>query len=106
MLKKTTVYLSDEELALLRKKATIQHKTVAEVIRLSIRQACQPSSKEEREVWDCLDKLWAQTDVIAPEAVEHAVDKAVTEVRSGRKTVFSRLNDVAIARAVTGLQRS
>lgn len=86
MLKKTTVYLSDEELALLRKKATIQHKTVAEVIRLSIRQACQPGSKEEREVWDSLDKLWSKTDAIAADAVEHAVDKALTEVRSGRKT--------------------
>lgn len=86
MLKKTTVYLSEEEIVLLRKKATIQNKTIAEVIRLSIRQACQPESKEERQVWNSLDKIWAKTDAVASETVEHAVDKALTEVRSGRKT--------------------
>ena len=86
MLKKTTVYLSDDEITLLKKKATIQRKTVAEVIRLSIRQACQPQTKEERKVWDSLDKIWAQTDTIASEKIEAAVDYAVDEVRGGKKT--------------------
>jgi hypothetical protein len=86
MLEKTTIYLSNEELVLLRKKATIQNKTIAEVIRLSIRQACQPGSKEERQVWDSLDKIWAKTAALESEKVEHSVDKALTELRSGRKT--------------------
>ena len=86
MLEKTTIYLSNEELVLLRKKATIQNKTIAEVIRLSIRQACHPGSKEERQVWDSLDKIWAKTAALESEKVEHSVDKALTELRSGRKT--------------------
>ncbi|MES2614699.1 MAG: hypothetical protein V4591_04715 [Bdellovibrionota bacterium] len=86
MLKKTTVYLSDNEINLLKKKATIQHKTVAEVIRLSIRQACQPQTKEETKLWDDLDKIWAQTDEIDPTEIEAAVDNAVNEVRGGKKT--------------------
>ena len=82
MLKKTTVYLSDNEITLLKKKATLQHKTVAEVIRLSIRQACQPQTKEEKKIWDSLDKIWAQIDAIASEKIQSAVD----EVRGVKKT--------------------
>jgi hypothetical protein len=86
MLKKTTVYLSDEELILLKKKATIQNKTVSEVIRLSIRQSCKPTSKEERQVWNSLDKIWAKTSSMDPDAFEVEVDKAVKQVCGSKKT--------------------
>lgn len=86
MLKKTTVYLSNEDLALLRKKATIQHVTVAEAIRLSIKESCQPKSKEEKKVWDSLDRIWAKTGALDPERIESAVDKAMKEARSGKQT--------------------
>jgi hypothetical protein len=58
MLKKPTIYLSNEDLVLLRKKATLRRVTVAEAIRLSIQESCQPKSKEEKELWDSLDKIW------------------------------------------------
>jgi hypothetical protein len=86
MLKKTTVYLSDEDLILLRKKATVQHVTVAEAIRLSIKEACQPKTKEEKSLWDALDRIWAKTSTVDENAIESAVDKAVKEVRRGKKT--------------------
>lgn len=85
MFRKTTVYLTDEEIALLRKRATVQHVTVAEAIRLSIQEACQPKSKEERELWDSLDRLWAKTGALSPTRVQSAVDRAVKEVRGGPK---------------------
>jgi hypothetical protein len=85
MLKKTTVYLSDEDISLLKKKATVQNKTVAEVIRLSIQKACKPESKEEAEVWKSLDKIWARTGTLDSHKVEAAVDKAVKEVRGAKK---------------------
>jgi hypothetical protein len=81
MLKKTTVYLSDEDLSLLRKKATVRHVTVAEAIRMSIKEACQPKNKEEKAIWASLDKIWAKTNSIDPDKIESAVDKAVKEVR-------------------------
>ncbi len=84
MLKKTTVYLSTEDLALLRKKATVRHVTVAEAIRLSIQEACQPKTKDERELWDSLDRIWAKTDALESKKIESAVDKAVGEVRRGK----------------------
>ena len=81
MLKKTTVYLSEEDLSLLRKKATVRHVTVAEAIRLSIKEACQPKNKEEKAIWASLDRIWARTNAVDPGKIESAVDKAVKEVR-------------------------
>jgi hypothetical protein len=85
MLKKTTVYLSESDITLLRKKATTSHVTVAEAIRLSIQEACQPRTKQEKAVWDSLDQIWAKTESIATKKIETAVDKAVKEVRRGKK---------------------
>lgn len=85
MLRKTTVYLSDQDLELLRKKATVRHVTVAEVIRTSIQESCRPKSKDEQELWDSLDRIWAKTGAISPSRIEAAVNKAVKEVRGGRK---------------------
>ena len=85
MLKKTTVYLSNEDLKLLRKKATIQDVTISEAIRLSIKESCRPKSKEEKIIWDSLDKVWAKTAKLDALKVESAVNKAVKEVRNGKK---------------------
>lgn len=85
MLKKTTVYLSDEDISLLRKKATIKHVTVAEAIRMSIQEACQPKTKEEKAIWSSLDSIWAKMDNVSPAKVESAVNRAVKEVRRGKK---------------------
>ena len=85
MLKKTTVYLSDEDITLLKKKATIQHVTVAEVIRLSIKESCQPKTKEEKRVWDSLEGIWAKTASISAEKIESSIHKAVQEVRNGKR---------------------
>ena len=86
MLKKTTVYLDAEDISLLKKKATIQNVTVAEAIRLSIKESCQPKTKEEKRVWDSLDSIWAKTAAISADKIEASVDKAVQEVRSGKRS--------------------
>ena len=85
MLRKTTVYLSDEDVTLLRKKAATRHITVAEAIRLSIQEACQPKTKEEKVLWNSLDQIWAKMEPVPSSKVEAAVSKAVKEVRSGKK---------------------
>ncbi len=77
--------LSDEDMSLLRNKATTQHVTVAEAIRMSIKEACQPKTKDEKVLWDSLDKVWAKTAHLSSERIESSVDKAVSEVRSGKK---------------------
>ena len=85
MLRKTTVYLSDDDLGLLRKMASIKNITIAEAIRLSIKDSCKPKSPAEKQVWGALDKLWAKTSGISTRKIESAVDTAVKEVRSARK---------------------
>ena len=90
MLKKTTVYLSEDDLRLLRKKAAIQHVTIAEAIRMSIQSACKPNSKDEKVIWDSLDRIWAKTDGISAEKIESHVGKAVGEVRLGGKKARRR----------------
>ena len=85
MLKKTTVYLSDEDRTLLRKKAATSHVTVAEAIRMSIQEACQPKTKEEKAIWNSLDSIWAKMEAVPTAKVESAVNKAVKEVRGGKK---------------------
>lgn len=84
-LKKTTVYLSDNDLLLLRKMANIRDITVAEAIRVSINDACKPKTKHEKTVWDALDKIWAKTEGIDSKKIEAAVDRALVEVRGGKK---------------------
>ncbi len=86
MLKKTTVYLSDDDIYLLKKKAAIQNKTVAEVIRLSIQKACKPASKDEAKAWEALDKIWAINGTHDNAKIEKIVDEAVSEVRRANKT--------------------
>ena len=86
MLKKTTVYLSEDDMRLLRKKAAVQHVTVAEAIRMSIQTACKPQSKEEQNLWDSLDRIWAKTERLSIDKVEASVSKAVKEVRRAKKT--------------------
>jgi len=86
MLKKTTVYLSDDDISLLKKKAAVQNKTVAEVIRLSIQKACKPASKDEAKAWVALDKIWAANGAHDDANVEKIVETAVSEVRRANKT--------------------
>ncbi|MBI2604478.1 MAG: hypothetical protein HYW49_00210 [Deltaproteobacteria bacterium] len=85
MLKKTTVYLSEDDLRLLRKKAAIQDVTVAEAIRISIQTACKPSSKDEQLLWDSLDRIWAKSEALEEEKIQSVVGKAVKEVRGAKK---------------------
>lgn len=85
MLKKTTIYLSESDIILLKKKAAILNKTLAEVIRFSIQSACKPASKEEAEIWKSLDKIWAKTSALSPEKIDSNVDKAVHGARRAKK---------------------
>jgi hypothetical protein len=86
MLKKTTVYLSLEEISLLKKRALTDGVTMAEAIRLSIKESCRPKTKEEAQIWDSLDKIWAKTAKISSKIIGTLVEKAVNEVRSDKKT--------------------
>lgn len=84
-MKKTTVYLSDEDQLLLRKMAAIWSITVAEALRMAIKRGCQPENKKQKTVWDTLDEIWTKTQDISAEKIERAVSRAISEVRGGKK---------------------
>ena len=86
VLKKTTVYLSDDDMLRLRKMANLRNITVAEAIRLSIKEACIPKNKVEKSAWDALERVWAKTQTLDTAKIEKAVDKAVKEVRGERNS--------------------
>jgi hypothetical protein len=86
MFKKTTIYLSLEEISLLKKRATTDGVTMAEAIRLSIKESCRPKTEEEARIWNSLDKIWAKTAKISSKKIDTLVGKAVKEVRSDKKT--------------------
>jgi len=86
MLKKTTLYLEDEDVYLLKKLSVLKNMTIAETVRLAIRNFCKPAGKIEEKMWKDLDKLWAKTSSIETDTLEKAVNNAVKEVRRGKKT--------------------
>ena len=86
MFKKTTLYLADEDIYLVKKLSILKNMTIAETIRLAIRNFCKPSNKTEERIWDDLDNLWSKIAKIENESIEKAITSAVKEVRHGKKT--------------------
>ncbi len=84
MFKKTTVYLTEEDKVLLKKLAAAKQMTFSEALRYSIRKTCKPSSKEEKEFWHSIEKVWARNENIDPAVIEAEINNTVEEVRHGR----------------------
>ena len=81
MLKKTTVYISDEDKLLLKKLAAAKEMSLSDALRYSIRKTCKPSSKEEKEFWDTIEKVWDRNKEVDPAEVDVDVQKSLDEVR-------------------------
>jgi hypothetical protein len=81
-MKKTTIYLEDQELEMLKQKAYILNTSIAEIIRRSIKALCTPTVDEEKAL-----KLLAK---IRGNASGRITDKEVLkiqrEVRNEKKT--------------------
>ncbi len=86
MFKKTTVYLTEEDKILLKKLAAAKQMTFSEALRYSIRKTCKPSSKDEKEFWNSIEKVWARNEDIDPAVIEAEINTAVEEVRHGRSS--------------------
>jgi len=81
-MKKTTIYLEDQELEMLKQKAYILNISIAEIIRRSIKALCTPTSDEEKAL-----KLLAKIRGNANESItDKEVLKLQREVRNEKKT--------------------
>ncbi len=87
MLRKTTVYIEEDELDTLKTLSLIQNKSVAELIRVGVQKVCKSISREEMKALDVLTKIRQNTKKkgYSSKAIMNMALKAQREVRSERK---------------------
>ncbi|MBI4043129.1 MAG: hypothetical protein HY391_06620 [Deltaproteobacteria bacterium] len=86
-MKKTTVYLNDEEFKLLKKKAFLSNQSIAELIRKGVRLICTPSSPKEMEILAALENIRSKFENLPERDIEELVTEAK---RAGRRASKSR----------------
>jgi hypothetical protein len=80
-MKKTTIYLEDNELEILKQKAFILNTSVAEIIRRSVKALCKLSNDEEKAV-----KLLAKIrGSVSEKDLDEELIKLQREVRNEKK---------------------
>ena len=87
MMRKTTIYIAEDELNTLKALSMTQNKSVTDLIRLGVKQVCQSASKEEKKIMEMLNKIRKNTKkrgYSGKEVMQLAV-KAQREVRHERK---------------------
>ncbi len=87
MLRKTTVYIEEDELDTLKTLSLIQNKSVAELIRFGVQKVCKSISREEMKALDVLTKIRQNTKKkgYSSKDIMNMALKAQREVRSERK---------------------
>ena len=87
MLKKTTVYIEEGELDTLKSLSLIQNKSVAELIRCSIKKVCQSVSLEEKKALKTLSKIRknSKRKAYSSQQIMTMAVKAQREIRSESK---------------------
>ncbi|MBI2026561.1 MAG: hypothetical protein HYS98_01935 [Deltaproteobacteria bacterium] len=84
-MKKTTVYLQEDELKALKKKAFLMNRPIAELIRLGVKMVCQPSSEEEAKMLQSLENIRSKFLDLSQSDIEDLAQEAKKSVRSGKK---------------------
>ncbi|MFH1223495.1 MAG: ribbon-helix-helix protein, CopG family [Pseudomonadota bacterium] len=82
-MKKTTIYLEDSELELLKQKAFMLKTSVAEIIRKSIKALCSSPTSEEEKAMKLLTKI--RGSVNTDERVNKEIIDIQRELRNERK---------------------
>lgn len=87
MLKKTTVYLEESEISVLKKISFIQNKTMANLIREGVQHVVNSFSEEELKALNALDQISDDLKArgVTDKKTNEKAIKAQREVRRGRK---------------------
>ena len=85
MLKRTTVYLEENEVETLKKISFIQSVSMAELIRRGVQELCKSFSKDQKEALATLAEIKADAKVTSKTAMKSTL-KIQKEVRRERKT--------------------
>ena len=92
MLKKTTIYIEENELNTLKTLSLIQNKSMTELIRLGVQKVCRSVSREEKKALEMLTKIRQNTkrQGYSGERIMTLAIRAQREVRNERKKKASR----------------
>ncbi|MCY4512881.1 MAG: hypothetical protein OXB86_04255 [Bdellovibrionales bacterium] len=92
MLKKTTIYIEENELNTLKSLSLIQNKSMTELIRLGVQKVCQSVSSEEKKALEMLVKIRQNTKRkgYSGNKIMTLAIRAQREVRNERKKKTSR----------------
>jgi hypothetical protein len=85
MLKRTTVYLEENEVETLKKISFIQSVSMAELIRRGVQELCKSFSKDQKEALATLAEIKAEAKVTSKTAMKSAL-QIQKELRRERKT--------------------
>ncbi len=91
-MRKTTIYIEENELDALKALSIAQNKSVTELIRLGVKKVCKSASREETKVMEMLDKIRKNSKkrgYSGKEVMRLAV-KAQKEARNERKKKKAR----------------
>jgi len=89
-MKKTTIYLEDHELEVLKQKAFILNTSVAELIRKAISLVSKPSSREEELALTALANIRKQAAKTDIDTLNEDIVLAQREIRNEKKNKSSR----------------
>ncbi len=85
-MKKTTIYLEDEELKLLKQKAFLLDTSVADLIRKVIKTIIHSSSSQEEKAMKALSEIRTQFADLNEETLIQDIVKVQREIRNEKKT--------------------
>lgn len=84
-MRKTTIYLEDQELEILKQKAFLLNTSIADIIRKSIKTICMPSNSEEEKAMKALTKIRSKTANVTTNALEEEIIKIQRDIRNEKK---------------------
>ena len=92
MLKKTTIYIEENELNGLKTLSVVRNKSITELVRLGVKQICKSAGQEEIKAIEMLNKIRKNTrkkGYSSKEIMQLAV-KAQRKARNERKKKKNR----------------
>lgn len=92
MMRKTTIYIEENELNTLKALSVAQNKSVTELIRLGVKKVCKSASREETKIMEMLGKIRKNSKKrgYSGKEVMQLATKAQREVRNERKKKKTR----------------
>ena len=89
-MRKTTIYLEDNELERLKQRAFLLNTSVANLIRKVIRSLITPTSSKEEKALKALDEIRKEFTDVNPKSLMNDVIEAQRDIRNAKKTKSRR----------------